>query len=186
MVDPSETEKLYVAMFSKEPSVFTRETLHTVQRVMGLARDDELSQLLVVHLRLIDEVAGILNGRSAAEKTAAERVEELVPKLNKAAGRIEEVERQLTKRGIDGKGLEAALGGYAKRVDAYDKVFPMINHLRGAFYRRRGPAEENERIIGARWDFGLCVAVALLCMMLGAATMLGTHISVSVALTRLS
>lgn len=142
---------LYQAIFHKSPSALSMEALRALEHHLELTDNDPLGPLLIVLLRVTDQVAEsqkelvVADGRHRAElREICCAFGSLIRDLNAARANALK------------KGLWRSYQTWNERGDvkvhAYRHRFPILNFLREAFEFRSGALEPDERIVAARWD----------------------------------
>jgi hypothetical protein len=160
MMVMSELERLYRLIFRVPPSVETVDTLRVIEHVFGMAQDDPLSQMLVLLMRVTDQMQDVLEHRTEAERVIQKRMVEAVDDLRRVALRLDELENTFSRRRV----RIPALASVSLALPTYRRTSPLLSYFGNAFRLRAG-TEGDERIAAARWDLTFTIGFIALVMM---------------------
>jgi hypothetical protein len=159
MSDISELERLYRLIWREAPSPETVLMLEAIENAFGMAKNDPLSQMLVLLLRVADQMRDILDERTEAEQTVLKDLRNAADELKRAARVLEAVQvpRQPVSR------LLPSIGALS-RVNTYNRHSPLFSYLSEAFLTSL-TSDDQERSIAARWDLGFVAGALSLVIM---------------------
>jgi hypothetical protein len=159
MASFSELARLYLASFEVPPSAMSAAALLRMEQLLGLTQDDPLARMLIVQLRVADQVHASLKQRSQQEKDFVRDIRQLKGELHPLIAKVGDARAKV---GLH-RGVRRDWGGgdpAAVEIDTYRKASPLWSYLTVAFHKRNGVDDTDERIGMARLDLLYVIAVA--------------------------
>lgn len=164
----------YEAIFHETPSALTTGSLRALEHNLGLTENDPLVPLLIILLRVTDQVAAGHKDLSDADDRHRSELRSICGSLKSVAMDLNAARTDAQRRSVWGKYECSYQSDYEVKIDVYRRTFPLMNYLKEAFYCKSGRLEDDERIVAARRDLIRVIFVGSIIFLLGSVSGLGS------------
>ncbi len=155
MSEISKAVSVYQAVFRREPRPHTLHILQSMELAFGLQEDELLTHLVVSQLRIADRFEALFEKRLSDEDVHNLKIDHHVKDLEEVAANIKKLTFDF-KVELERIKQRSAWSVYPS-TDPLNLMngppsFPVLRYLVGAFQKRNGDYERDERIRAARWS----------------------------------
>jgi hypothetical protein len=165
MASVSDLARIYQATFGTPPSATSTAALLRMEQLLGLTQEDPLARMLIVQLRVADQVAESYGQRSKDDKEFTDELRFLLGELHGLTAKVGEARARVGRY----RGRHDLSGGDPApvEIEAYRKASPLWSYLAVAFRRRTGVDDADGRISAARIDLLYAVFTAAILVLGG-------------------